>query len=136
MVTMRSRLEMIGRKHVEKRGLSGAGTAGDEDVETRLYAALEEFEHGRGQGLVGDQVVCRERIAAETANGKARAIDGERRNDGINAGTVGEPSVYHRRGFIDAASNGGNDAIDDAHQVSVIAKLNVGGISRSPLRST
>ena len=121
----------IGREHVEKRGLSSAGTAGNQNVEARFNAALKELEHGRGESMVGDEIVGRERVAAETPDGEAGAIDGERRNNGVNAGTVGEARVHHRRRFIDAAPNRGDDAVDDAHQVSVIAELNVCGFEKT-----
>ena len=83
------------------------------------------------KALIGDEIVGRKRIAAETADGKTRAIDGERGNDGIDARAIRQAGVHHRRGFIDASSDGGNDAIDDAHQVGVVAELNVGGFEKT-----
>ena len=96
-----------------------------------LTQPCSKLEHGRGESVVGDEIVGRERVAAETADGEAGAIDGERRNDGVDARAVRQARVHHRRRFIDAASDRGNDAIDDAHQVGVVAELNVGGFEKT-----
>ena len=51
-----------------------------------------------------------------------RAVERERRNDGVDAGTVGQAGVHHRRRFVHAAAHARNDAVDDLKQVPVVAE--------------
>ena len=39
----------VARKHVQQRGLTGAGAAGDHDVQARAHARFEQFQHALGQ---------------------------------------------------------------------------------------
>jgi hypothetical protein len=59
-------------------------------------------------------------IASETANRETGTIKSKRRNDGIDARTVGEPRIHHRRRLIHAASNARDDTLDDLHQMRVV----------------
>ena len=54
------------REDVEHRRLAGAGAAGDEDVQARFDARLEELEHLGRRGAEADQVVDRERAWPRT----------------------------------------------------------------------
>ena len=85
-----------------------------------LTMADKQFQHGLGQGLVLDHVAGGDRVASETANRQAGTIDGQRRNDGVDAGSVGQAGIHHRRRFIDAPPDSRDDAIDDLHQVGVV----------------
>ena len=66
------------------------------------------------------------RIAAEAADGEAGAVEGERRNDGVDAGTVLQAGIDHGRRLIDAAADAGDDAVDDLHQVLVVFERQAG----------
>src|SRR5450755_2993275 len=121
----------VRRKRVEKGRLTGAGTAGDQYVQAGFDGSSQQFQHRRGHGVVANQIVSHEPIMSETADGQAGSIHGQRRDDRVDTGTVREPGVHHRRRFIDATADRGNDAIDDGHQVSVVAELNVGGLEYS-----
>ena len=57
---------------------------------------------------------------------QAGPVHRKRRNDRVHARTVRQSGVHHGRGFVDAAPDGRNNAIDDAHQVRIVAKLNLG----------
>ena len=116
----------VSREHVEQCRFSGAGTAGDQDVELALDHGGKQLQHGFGQGFVLDHVASGERITTETTNREARAIDGKGRNDGVDAGAVLQSGIDHGRGFVHPASDAGNDAIDDLHQVSVILEREPG----------
>ena len=59
-------------------------------------------------------------IASETADGEAGAVDGQRRNDGVDARAIGQAGVDHGRRFIDAAADARDDALDDLHQVLIV----------------
>ena len=81
--------------------------------------------------LICDQIVRHQAIAAETPDGEAGPVHGQRRNNGVHARAVGQTRVHHRRRFIDPAANGGNDAVDDGHQVRIVAELNSGGLQHA-----
>ena len=93
-----------------------------------LTMADKQFQHGLGQGLVLDHVAGGDRIAAEAANGKTGAVDGQRRNDGVHAGAVGQARIDHGRRFIHAPSDARDDAVDDLHQVRVVLEAQAGGL--------
>ena len=60
--------------------------------------------------------------AAEAANRQDRPVDRQRRNDGVDAGAVGQARVGHRRRLVDAAPDARDDARDDLLQVAVVAE--------------
>src|SRR3954451_19325840 len=113
------------RQHVERRRLARAGAAGDEDVEPRLHAGAQELEHDRGRGAESDQVVHREGGGGELPDRDDGTDEGQRGNDGVDAGAVGEASVDHRARLVDAASDRGDDPIDDPHHVVVVLEDDV-----------
>jgi hypothetical protein len=49
-------------------------------------------------------------------------VNRERRNHGIDTRAVEQSGVDHRTGFVDAAPDGADDALDDPHQVTVVTK--------------
>ena len=120
MVTMRSVVGNVAGEHIQQRRFAGAGSARDQNVQPPLDHGREQFEHRLGEGLVLDHLAGGDGIASETADGEARAVDGQRRNDGVDAGSVGQAGVHHRRRFIDPASDARDDALDDLHQVRVV----------------
>jgi len=67
-------------------------------------------------------------MAAETADGEQRSVDGDGRDGGVDAGAIGQAGVDQRRRFIDAAAYAGNDFLDDAQQVGVVFELDGGAI--------
>src|SRR3954451_18498697 len=84
--------------NVERR-LTGAGTAGDDDVEPGLDAGAQQFGHLRRQRSEADEVVDGERVLGELADGQRRPAEGQRRDDRVHAGTVGQACVDQRRGL-------------------------------------
>ena len=126
MVTMRSSFGMKRREHVQGRGLAGAGAARDEDVEASFHAGAQEVEHLRRRRAEPDQVVHRERRGRELADGDHGSDQGQRRDDRVDAGAVGQAGVDHRARLVDAAADRGDDPIDDAHDVVVVLEDDVG----------
>ena len=120
MVTMRSEFRNVSREHVEQRCFAGAGSAGDENVQPPLHHGRKQFQHRLRQSLVLDHLAGGDGIASETANGETRAVDGQRRNDGVDARSVGQAGVHHGRRFIHAPSDARDDALDDLHQVCIV----------------
>ena len=48
---------------------------------------------------------------------RGRAVEGQRRDDGVDARAVGQPCVDHRARLVDAAADRADDALDDLQQV-------------------
>ena len=82
-------------EHVEQRGLASAGASRDDDVEARPDGALKKVQHLGRDGDVAKKVGSLQRRSAEAADGDDGAVDGERRNDDVDARAVGETSVDH-----------------------------------------
>ena len=113
------------RQHVQRRRLTGAGTAGDEDVQLAAHAGLEELA-----GLVRerpelDQVGHRERVAAELPNGQRRSADRQRRDDRVHTRAVRADGRPRRRRLVDAPADAADDLVDDPQQVLVVDELRV-----------
>jgi hypothetical protein len=81
-------------KHVEGRRLPGAGAARDEDVGPTLDRRSQELRHPRRPGAVGDQVLGGERLGRELPDRQRRTVDGDRWDDRVDAGTVGQPGIH------------------------------------------
>ena len=60
---------------------------------------------------------------------------GERRDDRIDPRAVAQPGIDHRRGFVDAAAERRDDALDDAEHRAVAGEV-VGCGAMRPPRST
>ena len=73
-----------------------------------------------------DQVVDLERVLGELADGEDRAVERQRRDDGVDAGAVGQPGVDHRRRLVDAPADLADDALDDPAQVVLGDEAGVG----------
>ena len=70
--------------------------------------------------MILDHLARGDGIAAEAADGEAGAVDGQRRNDGVDARSVGQAGIDHGRRFIDAPSHARDDALDDLHEVRIV----------------
>ncbi len=114
------------RQHVEERGFTGPGAAGDDDVQFGDDTRLQQICHLLGKGAELDQIFNLERDLRELADGDGRPVDGARRDDGIDPGPIGQARVYHRPIVVDATAQGLDDAIDDPQHVIVICKFGVG----------
>src|SRR5581483_2852137 len=112
-------------QHVQKSCLAGAGSTRNDNVQPRLHASFEQLQHAFGERQVPQQIRGLQGIASEAANREQRAVYSERRYHRINARSVGKPGIYHRRGFVNAPPDAGDHALYDAHEVSVIFKLDV-----------
>ena len=65
----------------------------------------------------------------------ARPVERQRRNDRVHAGAVRQAGVGHRADFVHAPADLRHDAVDDLHQVLVVAELHLRLFQR-PFRST
>ncbi len=113
-------------QRIEQRRFTGAGAAGDDHVEAGLDAAFEQHHHLRREGLEVEQVFELERVGAEAANRNRGAVERQRRNDRVHTAAVRQAGIDHRADFVHAAADLRHDAVDDLHQVSVVAEHDAG----------
>jgi hypothetical protein len=107
---------------IEECGFSGASSAADDDIEACFHGAFEEHDHFGGEGAEFEKVFESEWVASEAADGERGAIEGERGDDGIETGAIGEPGIDHGRCFVDSASDFGDDAIEDLEKMFVVSE--------------
>ena len=105
---------------VEQRRLAGAGAAADQAVQPRADAVAEKVEHRLRQRLQRDQVFRLEPLGRKPADRQKRAVHGQRRDDRVDARSVGQPRVHHRRAVVDPAADAAHDPIDDPEQVAIV----------------
>ena len=75
-----------------------------------------------GDALQRNQLIGGQRAGAEAADGERGAVERQGRNDGVDAGTVGQARIDHGRRLIDPAAHARDDAIDDLQQMAIVAK--------------
>ena len=78
-----------------------------------------------------NQIVCSERRSRKAPDRDEGTVDGQGRNNDIHTGAIGQARVHHRRRFIDAPSDGGNDLVDNVHQVCVVLEDDVGSLQHA-----
>ncbi len=88
------------------------------------------------EGAEAHQVLDLERPARELADGERRPLEGERRDDRIDPRAVAQAGIHHRRGFVDAAAERRDDALDDAEHRAVAGEGRRGAAPMRPPRST
>ena len=108
------------------RRLARAGTARNQDVETRARSDLEHNRHLGGDAAALGHRVERDGLLGKLTNRDGGAVDGERRGDDVDAAAVGQARVDQRRRFINAPADLRDDAGRDAHHVGVVAEGDVG----------
>ena len=117
---------MILGEAVQQRGLAGAGTAGDQHIAADPADDLQDFRALGRDRAEFDQLIERQLVLFEFTNRERRAVDRQRRHDGVDAAAVGKTGVADRRGFVDAAADLADDALADVEQLLVVAEANAG----------
>ena len=125
---MRSSSSMIVGQAVQQRGLAGAGAAGDQHVAAAAADDLQDLGAFRRDRAELDQLVERQLVLLELADGERGAVDRQRRHDGVDARAVGEARVADRRGFVDAPADLADDALADIEQLLVVAEADAGAL--------
>src|SRR5260221_2241869 len=90
-------------------------SSGNDDVQATLDYGGEQFQHGLGQGFVLEHVARGDRIPAKAADGEAGSVEGQGRNDGVDARAILQAGIHHPRRFNDAAPSSGDNTVDDPH---------------------
>ena len=112
-----------GRHRVEQGRFAAARAAGDQHVQPAAHDGLNEFgDLGRERAEL-DHFFDVDRDFRELADGQKRPVDGQWRNDGIDAGPILEPGIDHRLRFVDPAPDARNDLVDNPEQVPVVLEL-------------
>ena len=75
-----------------------------------------------------DQVVRLERVGRELPDRERRAVDRERRDDGVHTGAVGQASVHVRTGLVDATTDLADDLVDRAAELGLVVELGPGPV--------
>src|SRR6266542_4910683 len=101
----------------------GTRPAGDQDVDPAANARVQEPGHGVGDSAERDEVFRLVRVRGELSDGESRAVDGEGRDDGVDPGTVGQPSIDIRRGLVDSPADLGDDLLDRVTKLSHAVEL-------------
>ena len=122
MVTMRSSSGMNDEMTLSSRRLARAGAAGDDDVAAAAGRTPRGSRAPRREGAEGDEVGVGERVGRELSDGEHRAVEGDRRDDGVDARAVGQAGVDERARLVDAAADAADDLVDDAAQVRLVAE--------------
>ena len=91
--------------------LPALGRARHHDVPPRAHDRFEQPDRRGIEPEVGE----RDRTRREPANGEARAVGRERRQHRVEARTVGEAGVDHRRRAIEAQPERRDHPLGDAH---------------------
>src|SRR5690606_13826206 len=80
-------VDIVGQA-VEQHRLSGTGTAGNDDIAADAADDFENFGSLRRDRTEAYQLVKRQLVLLELADGQRCAIDSQRRGDDVDAGTV------------------------------------------------
>src|SRR5579872_464990 len=109
-------------KGVQEGGLARAGAAGNHGGDAALDRAVQEFGDAGRHRADGDQALQVVGLLGELPDRDGGAVDGDRGDGGVHAAAVRKASVDHRRAFVDPPAHGGDDAVDDAQEVVVVAE--------------
>ena len=107
---------------VEQGGLARAGAAGDQDVAAAMADDRKQRLGLRRQRAESDELVERQPLAPEFADGERRAVEGEGRKDDIDAAAIGKPCIADRRRFIHPPADPAGDALADIGELAVIGE--------------
>ena len=113
---------------VEQGRLARTGAAGNDDVAAH---AADDGEQGAALGrdrAEFHELIERQPVALEFADGEGRTVEGERRGDHIDAAAVGQARVADRARFVDAAADLAHDALADIHQLRIVGEADIGGL--------
>ncbi len=104
---------------VEESGLARAGVPGNDDVQPRLDTDRYKIRHGLRDGPLIDQVLDGQLVLQEAADGNTRALLGNRRNNGIDAGAILEMRIHHRVFVVHIPPERIDDVIDRHAQLEL-----------------
>src|ERR1700674_2546431 len=116
----------VTREAVEQSGFTGTSTAGNKSVNSATADDFEKFSAFRRDGSKADELLEREFIFFEFADGQSRPIDRQRRHDGVDARPVRQAGIADWRSFVDAATDLADDALTNIEKLLIVAETNSG----------
>src|SRR6476661_2237034 len=113
------------RQAVEQRCLAGTCAAGDDDIAAHPADDLEDLRtFGRDRAVAG-QVVQRELVPLELANGKDRAVDRKWWHDHVDPRAIGKARIADRRRLINPTADLTNNSLAYIKKLSVVAEADI-----------
>jgi hypothetical protein len=106
--------------------LARAGSARNQDVEPTAAGDLEYRRHLRRQVALPLHRLQRDLVARELADGDRSSVQGQRRDDDVDARTIGQTRIAQRRRFIHPSADAADDPRTHAEHVSVVPERDVG----------
>src|SRR5205085_9704254 len=100
--------------------------AGDQNVSPAAPDDLQDIRALRRDCAEFDQLIQRQLVLFEFSNGERRAVDRQRRNDGVDARAVGAARVANRRGLVDTPADLADDTPADIQQSLLVAEADSG----------
>src|ERR1051325_1432106 len=119
-------------ENVQERRLAGAGASRNDDVQPRRDCRVEILDDRLRRAACGDDLLRRENLAPELADGEARPVDRARWDAPVAARSVLQPRVPHRLRLVDAPADRGYDAVDHATQASLVLEGKVCELDAAP----
>ena len=100
------------RNDVQGGGFTGTGTAGNHDIQLRLYTGPKENGHLLRQGTEGNKIFHGQGGLGEFTDGHTGPDEGQRRDDDVDTGTVRKAGIHQGRCFVHVTANGSDNFID------------------------
>src|SRR5262249_36164695 len=85
-----------------------------------------------GQRTDPQKVIDRQQLDGKAPDRQYGSVQRQRRDDRVHARAVGQTRVDHGRGFVDAAADCRNDAIDDVEQMLIVVEAHFRAFELSP----
>ena len=83
------------RKTIEQRGLAGTGTAGDQGVDAAASDDTQDLGALWRNRAEPDELIERQLVLFEFADRERRPVDGEWRDDGVDARAVRQARILY-----------------------------------------
>jgi hypothetical protein len=116
---------------VEHRRFAGAGSAADDDVRPRADRRDQKVRHIGRQASQPHHIVEQQRLGFEPANRQRRPAQRQRGDHGVEARSVGQLRVNHRRDFVDAPAGAADQPLNESQQVLVVGEGHVGRLQQA-----
>ena len=108
----------VAGEDVEQSRLAGRCATRDENAQPAADGGTEELDHLGGRAANGEQVVRPKLVSREFADRHAGAVDRERRQHDVDARSVAQTRITHRRAFVDPPAHRADDPVDDLPQLT------------------
>ena len=128
MVTTRSPLSIMPDRAFSMRRLARAGAARHDQVQPAARGDAQHRRHGRRDVALLGHLVEADLALAELADRHRGAVDGQRRDDDVDAAAVEQAGVADRARFVDAPADAADDAVADVEQMGVVLERDRGQV--------